>query len=43
MRLLLSSGGNSSLSSKQKTILNTQIEELFRGLDEVIFISYAQN
>jgi dipeptidase E len=42
MRLLLSSGGNNSLSSKQKLILNAQIEELFRGIDEVVFISYAQ-
>ena len=42
MRLLLSSGGNNSLSSNQKLILNAQIEELFRGIDEVVFISYAQ-
>ncbi len=43
MRLLLSSGGNNSLSLEKKDILNNQIKNLFRGMDEVIFIPYAQN
>ena len=42
MQLLLSSGGNSSLSKGKLQTLNKLIKDLFTGIDEVIFISYAQ-
>tara|TARA_Y100000768_G_scaffold387841_1_gene380556 strand:+ start:906 stop:1634 length:729 start_codon:yes stop_codon:yes gene_type:complete len=42
MNLLLSSGGNSSLSEEQIIELHMQINNLFKGLKRVLFISYAQ-
>ena len=42
MNLLLSSGGNSSLTEEQIVELHTQINNLFKGVKRVLFISYAQ-
>jgi dipeptidase E len=42
MNLLLSSGGNSSLNEEQIIQLHAQINNLFKGVKKVLFISYAQ-
>lgn len=42
MNLLLSSGGNNSLSEEQKIELHKHIKNLFKGVKKVLFISYAQ-
>ena len=42
MNLLLSSGGNSSLSEEQIIELHAHINNLFKGVKKVLFISYAQ-
>ena len=42
MDLLLSSGGNSCLKEEQITILHHHMKDLFNGIKNVLFISYAQ-
>ena len=42
MDLLLSSGGNSCLNEEQITILYHHMKDLFNGIKNVLFISYAQ-
>jgi dipeptidase E len=42
MNLLLSSGGNSSLNEEQISELHEHIKNLFKGVQRVLFISYAQ-